>query len=98
MKLSRILFFARLGGAAAALLLTVNARASSTIFADVPQTTAAPCTPAPSGMVGWWRAEGNANDTADSNNGTIAGTGTVSYGSGLVGQAFVFDGTHRDRV
>src|SRR5207237_2537959 len=60
--------------------------------------TPPPCTPAPSGMVGWWRAERNANDSADGNNGTIAGTGTVTYGPGLVGQAFVLDGTHRDRV
>jgi hypothetical protein len=87
MKAGLNLFVARLGSLPAALLLIVNASAS-----------AATCTPPPSGIVGWWRAEGNANDAADSNNGTIAGTGTVSYGPGVVGQALVFDGTHRDRV
>ncbi len=56
------------------------------------------CVPAPAGLVSWWRAEENANDAADGNNGTIAGTGTVAYGPGVVGQAFVFDGIHRDRV
>ena len=56
------------------------------------------CAPTPSGLVSWWRGENSTADAADGNNGTIAGTGTVTYGPGVVGQAFVFDGTHRDRV
>jgi len=56
------------------------------------------CVPAPSGLVSWWRGENSTADAVDGNNGTIAGTGTVTYGPGMVGQAFVFDGTHRDRV
>jgi hypothetical protein len=56
------------------------------------------CAPPPSGLVGWWRGENSAADAAGGNNGTIAGTGTVTYGAGVVGQAFVFDGTHRDRI
>src|SRR4051812_1429912 len=87
MKACLNLFIAGLTGLPAALLLTVYTEASAAI-----------CTPPPSGMVGWWRAEGNANDSADGNNGTIAGRGTVTYGPGLVGQALVLDGTHRDRV
>lgn len=51
----------------------------------------ASCTPAPSGMVSWWRGEANALDQAGTNNGTIAGNTT--YVSGRVSQAFVFDGS-----
>jgi len=49
------------------------------------------CTAPPSGLVSWWRAEGNASDTIDSNNGTLQG-GTT-FAPGKVGQAFNFDGT-----
>ncbi len=57
------------------------------------------CTPPPSGLVSWWQGENSTADAADGNTGTWAGFGnTNTYGTGLVGQAFVFDGTHRDRV
>jgi hypothetical protein len=59
---------------------------------------AAGCAPAPAGLVSWWRGEDSTADAVGGNNGTIAGTGTVTYGPGVVGQAFVFDGTHRDRI
>ncbi len=49
------------------------------------------CTPAPSGLVSWWRAEGNANDSIGTNNGTS--TGGITYTNGEVGQAFVFNNT-----
>jgi hypothetical protein len=49
-----------------------------------------PCVAAPSGMVGWWRAEGNANDSAGANSGVLEGN--VTFAPGLVGQAFDFDG------
>lgn len=42
-------------------------------------------------LISWWRAEGNALDSTDSNNGTIVGN--VSFVPGAVGQAFNFDGT-----
>jgi hypothetical protein len=89
MKACFTLLVARLSRLAAVplLLFTLNTHVAAT-----------DCTPAPSGLVGWWRAEGNTTDTAAGNNGTIAGTGTVTYGPGLVGEALVFDGTHRDRV
>ena len=51
------------------------------------------CTPAPSGLVGWWQGEGNANDTAGANNGTLSPSG-AGYAPGMVGQAFQFDGTN----
>ena len=51
------------------------------------------CTPAPAGLVGWWRAESNANDSVGGNNGTLSASGAV-YAPGLVGQGFQFDGTN----
>jgi hypothetical protein len=44
-----------------------------------------------SGIVSWWPAEGNGNDAAGSNPGTVSGG--VSYAAGEVGQAFNFNGT-----
>jgi hypothetical protein len=43
-----------------------------------------------SGLESWWKAEGNANDSAGSNNGTL--NGGVTYATGKAGQAFSFDG------
>ena len=57
-----------------------------------------PCTlqayqsvPAPAGMVGWWKAEGNALDSAGTNNGVLQGG--AGYAAGEVGQAFSLDGS-----
>jgi Concanavalin A-like lectin/glucanases superfamily/Bacterial Ig domain len=49
------------------------------------------CTPPPSGLVSWWRAEGNTLDQMNVNNGLPVGP--VSYISGEVGQTFSFNGT-----
>jgi hypothetical protein len=50
-----------------------------------------PCVPAPTGMVGWWPGDGNANDiTAGAHNGTWQGN--ELYATGEVDQAFDFDG------
>src|ERR1700730_5491445 len=49
------------------------------------------CTPAPGGMISWWKAETNANDSEDNNNGTF--NGTPAYNAGKVGQAFSLDGS-----
>lgn len=46
--------------------------------------------PAPE-MAAWWPAEGNADDIAGGANGVSGG---VTFASGLVGQAFMFDGVH----
>ena len=48
-----------------------------------------PCTPPPSGLVGWWRGEGNALDSVGTNDGTLT---WFSFGPGEVGQGFVGDG------
>ena len=50
------------------------------------------CTPAPSGLVSWWPAEGNANDVAGANNGTLVNG--VGFATGEVGQAFSLSGSN----
>jgi len=46
---------------------------------------------APVGLVGWWRGENNAQDSAGTNNGTLHGD--AGFSSGKVGQAFALNGT-----
>src|SRR5438132_3193270 len=48
------------------------------------------CAPPPSGLVGWWRGEGNLLDAVGGNNGTLRSN--VTYAAGEVGQAFSLDG------
>jgi probable HAF family extracellular repeat protein len=52
------------------------------------------CVEPPSGIVGWWRGEGNAADALGHNAGTIGGG--VSFVPGVVGSAFSFDGETGD--
>jgi hypothetical protein len=54
--------------------------------------TAGSCVPAPAGLISWWRAEGNATDALNVNNGTLQG-GTT-FAAGEVGEAFSFNGTN----
>src|SRR5262249_48654354 len=49
------------------------------------------CTPPPFGLVGWWRAEGDALDAIGTNHGTLQG-GAI-FAAGKVGQAFSLNGT-----
>ncbi|HJT81599.1 MAG TPA: LamG domain-containing protein, partial [Chthoniobacterales bacterium] len=49
------------------------------------------CTPAPSGLTIWLAGDGNAFDRSGHNNSGTLANGT-SFGPGLVGQAFAFDG------
>src|SRR5215472_10810672 len=53
----------------------------------------AACVTPPSGLISWWRAEGNAADSASTNNGSLQG-GATATAAGMVGQAFTFDGTN----
>ncbi len=53
------------------------------------------CVPVRQGLVSWWRAEGNAQDSRGTNHGTVMGAGFVS---GARGQAFSFDGDDRVAV
>lgn len=48
------------------------------------------CAPMPRGLVSWWRAEGNANDSAGSNHGQLRNG--AGFAPGKVGQGFRFDG------
>ena len=44
--------------------------------------------------MGWWPAEGNVTDVIGGNNGST--TGSVSFATGEVGQAFFFPDTNGD--
>jgi hypothetical protein len=46
------------------------------------------CVAAPPGLVSWWQAEGNANDTVGGNSGVLVNG--VAFAPGRVGQAFSF--------
>ena len=48
------------------------------------------CAPVPSGLISWWQGQSNAADDFGTNNGALEGG--VSFASGEVGQAFLFDG------
>ncbi len=60
-----------------------------------PEGFAQACAPAPSGLVSWWPANGNALDSIGGNNGTLHGNGSpigmVTFAPGEVGQAFSFN-------
>jgi RHS repeat-associated protein len=58
----------------------------------VETTTTPACSPAPSGLVGWWPAEGNALDEAARDDGTLQGGAT--YAPGMIGQAFSLNGSN----
>lgn len=45
----------------------------------------------PENAVSWWRAENNAHDSLDGNNGTLING--AAFATGKIGQAFYFDGT-----
>ena len=50
------------------------------------------CVTPPSGLVGWWPGEGNANDVIGGDNGVLQGGAT--FAPGKVGQGFRFDGAN----
>ncbi|MDK9716485.1 MAG: DUF1566 domain-containing protein [Trichlorobacter sp.] len=66
---------------------TLSIAAPITLYAQ----WAAPIAP-PSGLVSWWRAEGNALDTRGTNNATLHSASSFVFASGKVGQAFSFNG------
>jgi hypothetical protein len=51
------------------------------------------CSAPPTGIVGWWPAEGNANDISGADPGVLQG-GATAGATGMVGSAFSFDGTN----
>ena len=50
------------------------------------------CVAPPSGLVSWWRGEGDATDHAGTNSGTVSGG--LLFTNGMVGKAFDFNGTN----
>jgi hypothetical protein len=51
------------------------------------------CAPLASGLIGWWSGETNAADFMGNHSGTTPFG--IAYQSGVVGEAFDFDGSHR---
>jgi uncharacterized repeat protein (TIGR02543 family) len=81
--------------------LTFTDTSSATVAVDVlldnvSVTPSTACVAPPSGLIGWWRGEGNADDAVGENVGTLAGG--VAFADGKVGQAFGFDGTGEVRI
>jgi len=64
------------------------------LFSAVVQVEAQSCTPAPSGLIGWWDGDAVSGNTAfdlvGGNDGTFVGDTTTT--AGFVGNAFSFDG------
>jgi Concanavalin A-like lectin/glucanases superfamily len=54
------------------------------------------CVPPPAGLIAWWRGEGNALDSAGTNNATLVDG--VTFTSGEVGQGFLISGSGDDYV
>ncbi|KPK48101.1 MAG: hypothetical protein AMS22_15830 [Thiotrichales bacterium SG8_50] len=83
------------------LEVVVGLVAGLALFAGVPATASGwgwggrnqSCVIPAAGLVAWWSAEGNAGDSWGSNNGTLENG--ASFASGMVGQAFSFDGNQQ---
>ena len=76
------------------LVMVTNVAGSATsATATLSVTVPGNCVSAPAGIVGWWPGDGNANDIAGTNNGTLQG-GATATATGLDGMAFSFDGTN----
>src|SRR2546426_10764508 len=55
-----------------------------------PRAALGACVAPPSGLIGWWAGNGNANDSAGANSGTLQNS--ASFGPGLAGQALSLNG------
>lgn len=67
-------------------LLTAPERLHLSSRAALQQT----CAPRPNGLIAWYRAEGNGDDSVGTNHGTLRNG--VTFTTGKVGQAFQFNG------
>ena len=79
--------------------VTVNNPYGSTNSVDATLTVTNPvpaCTPPPSGLVAWWRGEGNPSDSVGTNDGYFQGNNT--YTAAVVGQGFAFSGQNNVTV
>jgi hypothetical protein len=59
---------------------------------SINEAVAQSCTQQPTGLVGWWPGDGNANDIKGSNHGTLENGAT--FDTGKVSSAFRLDGTN----
>ena len=73
------------------LFLSLVALAS--VFGSNAKAAPPACVSAPSGLVGWWPAEGDANDVFGANNGMLE---NVTFTNGMVGQGFYLNGSNAD--
>jgi hypothetical protein len=64
----------------------------ATLTVNPPIISSNGCVPAPANIIGWWTGDGTASDSAGADNGTLQG-GATDTATGLVGQAFGFNGT-----
>lgn len=64
--------------------------ASATVNEPYTIPVAGACTTPPSDIVGWWPGDGNADDIAGGNDGSL--TNGATFAAGAVGDAFSFDG------
>src|SRR5439155_26650887 len=78
-------------------LLTASAAAGLGMVGAIPLALQAQtnCAPVPSGLVSWWRAEGDGVDFVGTNNALLSGVGFIA---GKVGQAFNFLNTTSNPV
>jgi len=66
---------------------------ATSVAATLVVKPAPPCQAPPSGLVAWWKGEGDASDSVGGNNGTLQNS--TGFGPGEVGQGFVFNGTNQ---
>jgi hypothetical protein len=62
-------------------------------FTNAPPPQTNGCVASSSGLVGWWRAEGNGTDVTGAHDGGFPFG--IAYSNGVAGQAFDFDGSTR---
>ncbi|MGA2867517.1 MAG: LamG-like jellyroll fold domain-containing protein, partial [Verrucomicrobiota bacterium] len=92
---SLVLTHVQLGDAGAyAVVVSNSAGTATSANAVLTVNPPPPCAPTPSGLVGWWAGEGNANDSTGANNGLLEGG--MTFVTGEVGQAFNFNGDDAD--
>jgi hypothetical protein len=75
------------------VIVSNSAGSLTSSSATLTVSTPPPCQAPPLGLVGWWKAEGNALDSIGGNNGTLENN--TGFGTGVVGQAFVFNGANQ---
>jgi len=74
----------------AARQTSVLALAACAAWVQVGLAPAQDCLPPPAGLVGWWRAEGDALDSVGGNNGVFYDNDDTGLYAGKVGTAFTF--------